>query len=277
MRLEKLSSFLDVLGLEEPPMAIFYSDTRPEKGYSPKPAPLPTLEKERKGEIDWQQVFSRFSCVLGNVWLARKKQSTAYFSAENYGCPGAAFWGGFLKPQTETIIRYVSTGTPGQTPGERYCRSPEVLRTFFEQVDPRQAPAAYCVIKPITACAPDEVPELVTFFARPESLCGLHQLAAFATDDPEAVVSPWSSGCGGMLAWPQKYLQSGRLRAVLGGWDPSARKFYRTDELTMTMPLAMFERMLAQYEDSFLLTETWRLVQKKIARSKQAWDKKAGE
>jgi hypothetical protein len=46
MKWEKRSSLLDVLGLEEPPLAIFYSDTRPEKGFSPKPAPLPTREKD---------------------------------------------------------------------------------------------------------------------------------------------------------------------------------------------------------------------------------------
>ncbi len=271
MNLEKLARFLEVLGLDEPPMGIVYSGHRPESGFAPKPSPLPTAEKEEKGEIDWQQVFNRFSCVIGNIWLARKKGTAAYFSAENFGCPGAAFWGGFMKPQSRTIINYVSTGIPGWTAGEHYCESPDTLKAVFEFVDPRPAPAAYCVIKPVTAFSADETPELVAFFCRPEILSGLHQLAFFVTNDPEVVASPWSSACGGLLAWPQKFLAQGRTRAVVGGWDPSARKFFKTDELSFTIPLKMFQDMLDRFEQSFLQTETWSTVQKKIHRSRRAW------
>ena len=271
MNIEKLDGFLDHLGLEEPPMGILYTDVQPDKGFSPKPGPLPTREKEEKNEIDWQAVFGRFSCIIGNIWLARKKQSTAYMSADKFGCPGAAFWGGFLKPQTETIIQYVSTGIPGWTEGEFYCESPEELRRMFDTVDPRPAPNPYCVIKPMTVLDAGEQPELVTFFARPESLCGLHQLATFVTNDPEVVASPWSSGCGSLFAWPQKFLEQGKTRAVIGGWDPSARKFYKTDELSFTVPLALFQAMLDRFEGSFLKTDTWQTVHKKINRSKRAW------
>jgi len=203
MDIDKLNGFLEYLGLEEPPMGILYTDVEPEKGFSPKPGPLPTREKEEKNEIDWQAVFGRFSCIIGNIWLARKKQSTAYMSAEQFGCPGAAFWGGFLKPQSETIIQYVSTGIPGWTEGEFYCESPDELRRIFDYVDPRPAPEPFCVIKPITQFTEGQVPEFVTFFVRPESLCGLHQLATFVTNNPEVVASPWSSGCGSLFAWPQ--------------------------------------------------------------------------
>ena len=110
MNLDTLPRFLEILGLDEPPMGIFYTDDKPEGGFSPKPSPLPTREKEARNEIDWKNVFSRFSCIIGSIWLARKKQSAAFFSADAFGCPGAAFWGGFLKPQTQTIINYVSTG-----------------------------------------------------------------------------------------------------------------------------------------------------------------------
>ncbi len=69
-------------------MGIFYTDEKPADGFSPKPTDLPTHEKEIKNEIDWQAVFTRFSCVIGNIWRARKKKTAAYFSAEQFGCPG---------------------------------------------------------------------------------------------------------------------------------------------------------------------------------------------
>jgi len=266
-----LPQFLEILGLDEEPMGLFYTEAKPAGGFSPKPNDLPTRQKEMKNEIDWQKVFGEFSCVMGHIWRARKKGATAYFSAEQFGCPGGAFWMGFNKPQTETIINYVSTGIPNWTPGERYCDSPDALRRIFEYVDPRPALHKYCVVKPVSQFSDDEVPELIVFFTRPETLSGLHQLAAFVTNDPEVVVSPWGAGCGNVVAWPLHYLSKGQNRAVIGGWDPSARKFFKTDELSFTIPYKMFLDMLKRVNDSFLMTKAWGTVRKKIERSKKAW------
>jgi uncharacterized protein (DUF169 family) len=269
--MESLPRFLERLGLDEEPMGVFYSNDKPVEGFSPQPIDLPTRDKEIKNEIDWQAVFSRFSCAMGHVWRARKKQTAAYFSAQQFGCPGCAFWMGFNKPQTETIIQYVSSGIPNWTEGEFYCESPDELRRIFEYVDPRPAPKKYCVFKPLSNFAANETPELIAFFTRPEPLCGLHQLAAFVTNDPEVVASPWSAGCGSVVVWPLHYLSKGLTRAVVGGWDPSARKFYKTDELSITVPYQMFSDMLNRFEESFLQTKSWATVQKKIERSKKSW------
>ena len=89
--LDRLPQFLDILGLDEAPMGIFYTDKEPVDGFTPKLNDLPTREKEIGNDIDWQRVFGRFSCVLGNIWQARKKKTAAHFSAEQFGCPGGAF------------------------------------------------------------------------------------------------------------------------------------------------------------------------------------------
>ena len=127
------------------------------------------------------------------------------------------------------------------------------------------------VVKPLSLFEKDQKPELVVFFVRPESLCGLHQLAAFVTNDPEVVASPWGAACGNLIIWPLKYKENGTMKAVLGGWDPSARKFFKTDELSFSIPFEMFSQMLDRFEDSFLKTKTWEIVQKKISRSNRAW------
>ncbi len=268
---KSLPQFLEVLGLDEEPIGIFYTDEKPDDGFSPKPMDLPTREREMKNEIDWQAVFTKFSCVIGNIWRARKKKTTAYFSAEQFGCPGGAFWLGFLKPQTETIIHYVSTGIPNRMEGEFYCDSPDNLRQIFEYIDPRPASHKFCIFKPLSSFTEEENPELVTFFVRPEALSGLHQLATFVTNDPEVVVSPWSAACGSLVAWPLHYLSKELNKAVIGGWDPSARKFFKTDELSFTVPFGMFTEMTNRFDESFLKTNTWANVKKKIARSKKAW------
>ena len=60
-------------------MGLFYTDEKPVEGFSPKPVDLPTREKEQRNEIDWQAVFSKFSCVIGHIWRARKKKTAADF------------------------------------------------------------------------------------------------------------------------------------------------------------------------------------------------------
>lgn len=269
--MHSLPQFLETVGLDEEPMGIFYTAEKPDNGFSPKPMDLPTREKEMKNEIDWQKVFSQFSCVMGNIWRARKKKTAACFSAEQFGCPGGSFWLGFNKPQTETMIQYVSTGIPNWTDGEFYCDSPDNLRQIFEYVDPRPAPKTFCVVKPLSQFSGDEEPELVAFFTRPEALSGLHQLATYVTNDPEVVASPWGPGCGGVVTWPLHYLSKGQNKAVVGGWDPSARMYFKTDELSFTVPFTMFVDMVARFNESFLKTNSWATVQKKINRSKKTW------
>ena len=272
--IDRLPQFLEILGLYEEPMGIFYNDEKPSDGFSPKPMNLPTREKEIKGEIDWQAIFGQFSCVIGNIWRARRKKKAAYFDEERFGCPGGAFFLGFMKPQTEMIIHYVSSGIPNQMKGELYCESPEELRRIFDYIDPVPVSKRYCIVKPLSLFSASEEPELIIFFTRLETLCGLHQLAAFVTSNPDVVASPWGAACTNIITWPRKYLAQGQNRAVLGGWDPSARKFFKTDELTFTVPYSMFNRMIERFEDSFLTTSTWAIVQKKIARSRKTWGEK---
>ncbi len=267
----ELTAFLEALGYDETPFGFYYTDARPEGGYSPKPGVLPSLEDEKQGRVDWQALWQNFRCSLGVIWLARKKKTAAWFTAENFGCLGAALYLGFNRPQLEAIVHYVSTGVPGVVEGERYLSSPEVTRNFFELLTPEPAPAKYAVFKPVTDFGEGETPLLISFFARAEVMSGLHQLAAFVTEDLEVVASPFGAGCTNLAAWPLKYLKDGQFRAVLGGWDPSCRKYLKTDELTFTVPLEMFEQMLARWTDSFLTAPAWQEMKKKIQRSRRAW------
>lgn len=270
-RWSNLPRFLEILGYREEPMGIYYTDEKPAEGFTPAPLDLPTREKEQSGQIDWQTVFGGFSCIMGHIWRARKKKVPAYFDSSHFGCPGGAFFMGFMKPQTETLIHYVSTGFPGQMEGEHYCDSPDALRAILDYIDPPYASGAFCVVKPLSLFKAAETPEHVAFFTRAETMSGLHQLAAFVTNEPEVVASPWGAACANLITWPRKYLAQGNPRVVLGGWDPSARKFFKTDELSMTVPYGIFTKMLDRFEESFLMTGTWSIVRKKIARSLKTW------
>ena len=267
----EVRGLLEVLGLVEEPMGVYYTEQEPQEGFSPKPYTLPTREMEIKGEVDWDETFANFSCIVGHLWRARKKGTAAYFDQTRFGCLGAAFFLGFLKPQLETIVHYVSTGIPNILEGECYLESPEVTRQFYETIDPPPAPARFCVFKPLSQFTAGEEPEGVIFFARPETISGLNQLATFVTNDFEAVQSPFGAGCANFVSWPLRYREWGLLKAVLGGWDPSDRKFLKPDEITFAVPQEMFQRMAARWQESFLTKHAWTAVRKKIELSRKKW------
>ena len=112
---------------------------------------------------------------------------------------------------------------------------------------------------------------MVSFFVRPEVMTGLYSLAAYATGSHLSVVSPFAAGCGSIIAWPLVYQQRGEEKAVIGGFDPSARKFLKTDELIFSAPLPLYVKMLDVMEKSALIRTTWQGVRKKAERSRRAW------
>ncbi|MDR0827409.1 MAG: DUF169 domain-containing protein [Desulfovibrio sp.] len=262
---------LDALGHREIPFGTIYSDMEPAKGYGPKES-LSVVEAVEQG-WDMAKLFANFTCFIGSIWLARKKHMPAYIAENKFGCIGGSYYCGFSSSpaQKNIIAQYVSTGSPSMGPGERYFGTPEGMLRFLDAIVPPPAPAKYCVTKPLDLFAEGEKPLLVTFFARPEVICGLSALTTFTTDSYDSVLSNFCPGCGSMVAWPLRMLAQGRECAVLGISDPSCRKFLKTDEQIFTVPLSLYERMLDAMPESLLHQHTWQTVYKKVARSNNAW------
>lgn len=265
---------LDLLGHDEEPLGLYYTDTKPEGGFGPKAGVIYSRKAEEKNAIDWEKAFADFSCIMSNIWLGRKKKKPAWISLEHSGCMGGGFYAGMYWPSLEMQVYYVSTGIPG-TPieGEHYLCSPESMRAFLADSAPRPAPKTYGVTKPLSLFTGDELPEVVIFFARPEVLTGLTNLCAYASGSHLSTVSPFGAACTNIYTWPLTYLARGEEKAVLGGLDPSARKFLKTDELTYAMPLSLYCKMLDAMETSALVRHAWQGVRKKVLKSRKAWDR----
>ena len=118
--------------------------------------------------------------------------------------------------------------------GDHYCKTLEELRNIFEHLDPRPAFQKYCLVKLVDEFTKDELPECVTFFVRPESMCGLHEICMYITSEAEVVVDPNLTACASISAWPFHYLQKGQRKAIIGGFDSVARKYFKVDELSFT-------------------------------------------
>ena len=244
---DKYEKFYERLGLLEQPLGVLYSDEKPAEGIAPK----------EKGHV----------CMFALLKGARQKGETVCFDAEHVGCFGGGFYMGFLQTPRPNIEYFLSFGIPGEMEGERYIKTPEIAREYFSSVQPRKAPAKYCIFKPLDKLANAEELEVVIFFAPPDVLSGLFTLTNYAAERMDAVRMPFSSGCGAILTHPLKEGEKEKPQAILGLFDVSARPFVEPNVLTLAMPAKLFHILLDNQDESFLITKSWEVVRRRIGET----------
>jgi uncharacterized protein (DUF169 family) len=241
---EKLwKQFQEALGLKESPLGIYYTKDKPD-GVTAKEG--------------------AHACMIGLLQNARKKGETVFFDKDHFGCPGGAYYMGFFESPRPKIEYFLSCGIPGELEGERYIKTPELAKRFVVTRIPRRAPAPYCVFKPIHQFKDGEKPEVVVFFAPPDILSGLFTLTNYSLETMEGVSAPFGSGCSSILTYPVKEAGKDQPHAILGMFDVSARPMVERDILTLAMPYSIFLKLLENVSGSFLDTESWKKVLKRM-------------
>lgn len=206
-----------------------------------------------------------FHCFIAQLERVREGKSLA-FDAKSFACAGGRYYTGFAPRLRSGIAEFLSCGEHGE--GERYKKNPDIARHAIEQIPWQAAPAKYLVFKRWDNLAASDNPEAVIFFAPPDVLSGLFTLAGY--DEPDlhgAAISPFSSGCGSIVLHPHHEAQSDHPRAVLGMFDVSARPHVPAGVLTFAIPMKKFVRMVANMDESFLITESWKKVWARISDS----------
>jgi uncharacterized protein (DUF169 family) len=244
---ELWKQFKGALGLTESPLGIYYTNDKPE-GVTPKEG--------------------LSGCMIGLLQNARKKGKAVYFDKTHFGCPGGGYYMGFLEKARPDIEYFLSCGIPGELEGERYIKTPELARKYFGMMRPRPAPATYCVFKPIEAFQRGSVkPDVVAFFVSPDILSGLFTLTNYALETTEAVYSPFGSGCSTILTYPLREAEKESPRAVIGMFDVSARPMVEKEAVSFAIPYSVFLKLLENVSGSFLQTESWKKVLRRIQRN----------
>jgi uncharacterized protein (DUF169 family) len=201
-------------------------------------------------------------CIIGALAQVRNGRPLR-FDADTCGCWGARRYLGFTQERSPNFEYFLSCGIPGKLEGERYKKSPELVRTWVANHPGFTAPAKSIVFKRWDLLDASDRPEVVIFFARPDVLSGLFTLANY--DEPEdAVFAPFGAGCGSIVQYPYLEGKADRPRAVLGLFDVSARPYVPADTLSFAVPMAKFHRMIEGMEESFLTTPSWAQVRKRI-------------
>ena len=226
--------------------------------------PITFFYGDNEDSIEAARVPVGHQCIMGP--LARVRAGKALrFDAGSIGCGGGKRYLGFTEDIMPNFEYFLSCGIPGKLEGERYKKSPELVREVMAKAPRFKAPARFIVFKRWDALEASDNPEVAIFFARPDVLSGLFTLANFDECEPNGVFAPFAAGCGTIVQYPYLERGSDRPRAVLGMFDVSARPFVPQDVLSFAVPMGKFNRMIENMEESFLVTPSWGKVQKRLA------------
>lgn len=229
----------------EMPLALYYTD---EPGHGERVPPA-----------------GQHRCVIGDLERARRGTPLS-FDADAVVCGGGKRYLGFEEEIRPNFEYFLSCGIPGELEGERYKKTPQLVRELMKEQAPFRAPGKYIVFTQWEKMKREDDPAVVIFFASPDFLSGLFTLANFDQAHPFGVIAPFSSGCGSIVYYPYRELDSPHPRAVLGMFDVSARPCVAPDVLTLAIPWPRFIRMVDDMEESFLITRSWGLVRTRMQR-----------
>jgi uncharacterized protein (DUF169 family) len=225
--------------------------------------PIAFYYTDEKTRAEVAEPPSGHRCVISDLSKVRGGNPLC-FDADSIGCGGGKRYLGFAEEVMPNFEYFLSCGIPGKLEGERYKKSPALVREVMEKLPEFKAPARFIVFKRWDGLEHSEDPDVVVFFGRPDILSGLFTLANFDEAEPDRVFAPFAAGCGSIVQYP--YLEKGcpRPRCVLGMFDVSARPCVPEDVLTFSVPMNKLIRMIGNMEESFLITPSWGKVNKRI-------------
>jgi len=207
-------------------------------------------------------------CIIGDLAKVRKGE-TLCFNADTIGCNGGKRYCGFESELTPAFEYFLSYGIPGKLEGERYKKSPEMVKELMTHQTPSQAPEDYIIFKRWDRMEEEDKPLVIIFLAPPDVLSGLFTLANFDELRPNGVIAPFGAGCASIVDYPYKELKSSENRAVLGMFDVSARPCVPSSTLSFAIPWPKFVRMVDNMKESFLITKSWDKIKARMLRDKE--------
>ncbi|MDD1687586.1 DUF169 domain-containing protein [Methanoregula sp.] len=260
-------------GIMMNPVAIVWTDTKPENALAFKPGV--------------------WGCVMWLFAKVAKEGKTAVFSRDTTTCAGGAMGLGFGRPlerhaarSEEGFCSFLSNGIGGAanrkaydaiiaqapderhrtmlTEGERFLKNPGTVRNFLLNLPIYDAKDRYIVMKPVHDVGDGEEVKSVVFVANADQIAALSILANYGTGNIRdgIVVTAGASGCQAMGVCTYAEGESRSPRAVIGLTDLSARRAVRPtlgkNILTFSVPFAVYREMEKNVPGSFLELDLWK-------------------
>ncbi len=195
-------------------------------------------------------------CFFKGLQAAREG-SPVSLSAEVIGCGGGKLYTGF-SDMPERVPNFVSLV-------EKYKKTPEMVADYVKGLNMSRSAKPY--LNFVRADQADSLDgfEGVMFYATPDMLSGLCGWAFFDSNEPDAVVAQFGSGCSTVVSMTVVENARGGHRCFLGLFDPSVRPWVGKDELSLTIPMSRFTVMLDTMHDCFLFgSHAWERIKERL-------------
>ena len=259
-------------GLAFQPVAILWSDTRPEKPLQIKPGAR--------------------TCIMPFFAQVLTKGKTAVFDRESYGCPGAkaglgfgsgypdAFGGAgidfmsafFCKGVESAKNREAYTAVTSRIPeherakfieGERLHATPGKAKKWMtEELPITDIGERYVIFTPLDKVPENETPVVVVFAAGPLQLVGLITLLGAVREGIDPVLVPPMAACQQIGAYAYNEARQDHPRAVLGNTDLAARANVGSTIpghiFTLAVPFSLFRAMEEEAENGVFDGPIWK-------------------
>jgi hypothetical protein len=231
----------------------------------------------------------RFGCILHLLAQASTRGKLAGGSRETIVCPGgrmalglgtdlvasdaeiehyaAVFSKGLAAtPNREAYRARMDAARPIWRPlyehGERRHCSFETARDWLLHQAPRyDTPTRYVLFKPLSRTTAEDWVRAVIFLVRPLELAGLVTLLGSVVEGADPVQAPPGPDCFRVAGFVHAQHDATPPRAVLGMLDVDGRELmkrrFRSDTLSLALPMPLFRRLEAEAGDSVLQTPGW--------------------
>ena len=195
-------------------------------------------------------------CFFKGLRMAREGQPVS-LSAEVIGCGGGKLYTGF-SDMPERVPGFVSLK-------EKYKKTPEMVVDYVNSLGMERAKKPYLNFIRADQAESFEGTEGVLFYATPDMLSGLCGWAFFDSNEPDAVVSEFGSGCSTVVSMTVVENARQGHRCFIGLMDPSVRPWVGENELGFTIPFSRFTRMMETMKDCFLFdSHAWNKVKARL-------------
>lgn len=239
-----MSRLSDILKLENHAVAIYRTDTIPEDAFVPQ-----------NGHCTIPSLLMR--CVrLGDKTASDSAHSPCHGSKSGFGFGGMgnrqrSAWSMSVVPEEvrETIAHRSS--------GMSYFKDPEIAMIQMEPIKDYGDGTDVIVFQDLDDAIKEGEPiEVVVFLVDPVRLTVLQQLASFSKRTPgPGAIMPFGHACQQVYAIPKGEGESDDPHAVIGMTDMYARRFVGKDQLSFAVPYKLYQRMVDDIDDSFLMKE----------------------
>lgn len=209
------------------------------------------------------QPAKAWKCLIGELARVRRGESLCY-NLDSIGCGGGKRFTGMTLEVAESFRYFLSCGIPGKLEGERYKRTPEIVDEGFKSHRDLGVTGKNIIFKRWDMLTEADNPEVAIFFAHADVLSGLFTLANFDRAEQNGVFTPFGAGCSSSIYYPYLERLNDSPRAVIGMFDVSARPYVGENILTFAVPVRRLEQMVDYMDESFLITESWSRVKKRI-------------